>query len=179
MQNRTPQWELHIRPMFNLMDNDHMGYLHDVDEVWSRRHQILGRLKARPGSMPPPTEHGPWPNEWTALFERWIEFGENELSNMPPRLGMATGSQFALQEEFGGLDLVCKAEVPDGETSRAYFLTRALTNRVQEFDLVLEVDGDSTGAMSTKDILAIINRTPNLAEIIVNHAGGVETLSTP
>jgi hypothetical protein len=43
----------------------------------------LHRLKAPdPGVvMPPPDEGGPWPPEWLALFERWINEGMKRLDN--------------------------------------------------------------------------------------------------
>jgi len=37
---------------------------------------ILNRLKARDHKMmPPQADGGPWPDEWIALFERWISEG--------------------------------------------------------------------------------------------------------
>lgn len=68
---RDPVWELHIRPLFRLLDNEHMeGFgLFDYDTVRERHADILYRLVNRP--MPPVATGGPWPPEWIDLFARW------------------------------------------------------------------------------------------------------------
>jgi hypothetical protein len=44
--------------------------------VRSNKDAILQRLQARDGSMmPPASAGGPWPDEWIALFQRWIQEG--------------------------------------------------------------------------------------------------------
>src|SRR4029453_12750486 len=47
------------------------------DEVKANAAAILERLRADPddGMMPPAGSGGPWPEEWIALFERWINEG--------------------------------------------------------------------------------------------------------
>jgi hypothetical protein len=47
------------------------------DDVRSFSANILARLKeSNPRKMmPPPSNDGPWPDEWIALFERWINEG--------------------------------------------------------------------------------------------------------
>lgn len=76
---RTPVFELHIRPMFRLVDRDHMAYeldLFDYDQVRHCADDILRHLKA---DMPPSDAGGPWPKEWVALFERWCGSGFKRL----------------------------------------------------------------------------------------------------
>jgi hypothetical protein len=87
---RPAVFELHIRPMFRTLDREHMSAL--IINLWKyndapppQQQQfyqlILNRLKAPdPGVvMPPPDEGGPWPPEWLALFERWINEGMHRL----------------------------------------------------------------------------------------------------
>ena len=59
-QPRPPVFELHIRPMFRLLEREHMTTLltpgidlWDLDAVWAKRNLILGRLRAEgPQTMP-------------------------------------------------------------------------------------------------------------------------------
>ena len=76
---RTPVYELHIRPMFRATDRDHMSFefnLWDADEVVARSNDILSRLRS---NMPPVATGGLWPDEWIALFSRWIDTGHKRL----------------------------------------------------------------------------------------------------
>jgi hypothetical protein len=84
-QQRPPVFELHIRPMFRLLDREHMTTLvapgidlWDLDRVWAGRNDILARLRGE-GSQNMPGVHvgGPWPAEWIALFERWVATGSD------------------------------------------------------------------------------------------------------
>jgi hypothetical protein len=78
---KPPYWEIHIRPMFRLLDHEHMVGdsvdperrvdLHSYDQVSKRAADILGALNDQ--FMPPLDEGGPWPSEWVALFARWVE----------------------------------------------------------------------------------------------------------
>lgn len=81
---RVPVWELHIRPLFRLLDNEHMeGFgLWDYDTVRERHDDILYRLVNRP--MPPIATGGPWPQEWVDLFARWGTTGFTRLRLLAP-----------------------------------------------------------------------------------------------
>ena len=78
---RLPVFELHIRPMFRLLDQEHMltlfgGHvdLWDLDSVWQLRNKILLRLRLDTDrNMPGLDVGGPWPHEWIDLFERWTQ----------------------------------------------------------------------------------------------------------
>ena len=81
---RTPFFEIHIRPMFRLTDRDHMSFafdLHDYDAVAQNADDILQRLES---DMPPRVASGPWPEEWIALYKRWIDTGKKRLSQARP-----------------------------------------------------------------------------------------------
>jgi hypothetical protein len=78
---RPPVFELHIRPMFRLLDREHMltlvepGFdLWKLETVWEMRNDILVRLRGEgPRNMPGLKVGGPWPEEWIAIFERWVQ----------------------------------------------------------------------------------------------------------
>ena len=82
---RPPVFELHIRPLFRLLDRAHMlshvapGIdLWDLDAVWAAREEILTRLRGQGSqNMPGLPVGGPWPAEWITLFERWIATGSD------------------------------------------------------------------------------------------------------
>lgn len=65
----------HIQPLFNEEQRGCMlGYLDlwSYDDVRSNASLILTRVSDH--SMPD-DESGPWPDEWIALFKRWIDEG--------------------------------------------------------------------------------------------------------
>ena len=78
---RHPVFELHIRPMFRLLDREHMltfvepGFdLWELERVWEMRNDILVRLRGEGSqNMPGAAVGGPWPPEWIDLFERWTQ----------------------------------------------------------------------------------------------------------
>jgi hypothetical protein len=83
--NRPTSFKLHIRPLFRDLDVEHMAGLgpfsidltqHAV--VKAKAKKILTRLKNEQDPMPPVSDDGPWPDEWIALFERWIAEGHPE-----------------------------------------------------------------------------------------------------
>ena len=72
---RIPVYELHIRPMFRLLDREHMQKvvgafdLWDINAVWQYRNQISAKMKL---DMPGTRYGGPFPQEWIDVFDRWI-----------------------------------------------------------------------------------------------------------
>ncbi len=111
---KPPYWEIHIRPMFRLLDQEHMVGdsvrpegrvdLYSYDQVSKRATDILGALQD--DFMPPPDEGGPWPREWVALFARWVE-------KKCPRLARGKASWSAVRS---GRTVLLTAEVslPNG-----------------------------------------------------------------
>lgn len=103
---RTPVFELHIRPMFRLLDRDHMAFrldLFDYDQVRAAADAILRRLKL---DMPTADSGGPWPLEWVAVFERWCDTGFKRL-----QLGRAT---YAITVSGSRATLRANGTVPPG-----------------------------------------------------------------
>ena len=90
--NRPVFFELHIRPLFRLLDREHMlffGDLWDYDTLMETpggsdktRAELLLDLLVAPaaGAMPPQTHGGPWPPEWIALYKRWMNEGYRRLA---------------------------------------------------------------------------------------------------
>jgi len=81
VMNRKPSFQLHIRPMFNETDIQHMSFrmeLSDHEDVKNNSSGILSHLKGEGSLMPPESNGGPWPQEWIDLFERWINEGHPE-----------------------------------------------------------------------------------------------------
>lgn len=75
---RVPVFELHIRPMFRLLDQEHMFRflgkfdLWDLNAVWQNRQDILNKIRL---DMPGERYGGPYPDEWISVFERWMQTG--------------------------------------------------------------------------------------------------------
>jgi hypothetical protein len=89
---RTPVYELHIRPLFRATDRDHMSFkwdLWDADDVVANAATILKRLQT---DMPPDDTGGPWPDEWIALFKRWIDSGHKRLQLGTAQFGFNAGT---------------------------------------------------------------------------------------
>ena len=123
MAERKPVFELHIRPMFRLLDRQHMILnsnldLWDYDAVKRKSDVILIKVKGTGDTtMPTKDTGGAWPPEWVSLFDRWIRGGFRRLS-----LGTARGLQLT-DLEIGQFDLFCTTDVPatKGDDSVAWF----------------------------------------------------------
>lgn len=81
---RTPVFQLHILPLFRMMDREHMlaetGLdLWDYEQVREQADLILDLLKDIGPLMPPIGSGGPWPDEWVQLFQRWKDTGFKRL----------------------------------------------------------------------------------------------------
>lgn len=76
---RPTSYALHIRPLFRQVDIDHMAEfgvnLGTHEDVRANAATILTRLQDPRKPMPPVVDNGPWPEEWIALFDRWIKEG--------------------------------------------------------------------------------------------------------
>jgi hypothetical protein len=126
MAERNPIFELHIRPLFRLLDRQHMLRvapndldLWDYDVVKAKSASILQRVKGdgQKQAMPTPRTGGPWPSEWVDLFDRWIQGGFRCLS-----LGTAKNLRLTEDRDLGIL-LSCTTDVPatDSNDSIAWF----------------------------------------------------------
>src|SRR5262245_19190430 len=104
-QNRAPVFELHIRPMFRILDREHMAKwvnsfdLWDLTAVWRQRNEILTRIRDTQ-DMPGARYGGPWPSEWVQIFERWVTTGTD--SEVGHHLVLATTAGNYQVQSLGG-----------------------------------------------------------------------------
>lgn len=101
---RTPVFELHILPMFRLIDREHMIFAFDLfeyDQVVAHAEQIADRAAV---DMPPVAGGGPWPDEWVQLFRRWMATGFKRLE-----LGMG---QYARTQSASAITITASGTFP-------------------------------------------------------------------
>ncbi len=142
---RSPVFELHIQPMFRLLDREHMLEvfgpsvdLWELERVWELRNDILLRLRAEADrNMPGIGVGGPWPREWIDLFERWTQnptaddIGHHLLRALPAglyELEPLSEDRWRLRATVVAPSLGC----------RAWFGLDAVTADRREYTLCLE-----------------------------------------
>ncbi|HEY6258922.1 MAG TPA: hypothetical protein VIY51_24360 [Xanthobacteraceae bacterium] len=113
MAERTPVFEMHIRPLFRLLDRQHMLRVRSDLDLWNYDAvksfaTVIGRKIGQPNpSMPTADAGGAWPSEWVALFNRWAQGGFR-------RLAPAAGRDYKLVKAADGrCTLSCKVDIPD------------------------------------------------------------------
>jgi hypothetical protein len=107
--DRTPIYELHIQPLFRLIDREHMKLffdLWDYDSLKQNAPRVLARLS---NGMPPESVGGPWPPELIAMFQRWATAG-------CPRLTVGVGSQFQFTKSGSSYHVECAVQIPNDTT---------------------------------------------------------------
>ena len=147
--NRLPQFELHIRPMFHLIDREHMkGHggdrdmdLWDYDSVVKYSHDILVKLRTEGNPMPPLTTGGPWPDEWIALFERWV-------SAQCPRLELAAGTYTATPHNA---EVILAAIGNTSVACNVWLYLKSIASDKREYILYAEPSSDSQTTFSVID----------------------------
>jgi hypothetical protein len=120
--DRTPIFEMHILPMFRLVDRRHMMRVNSNLDLWNYESvkanapQIVARAGGDNPSMPTADVGGIWPSEWRALFARWVAGGFRRLS-------LGQGQNYKLAKSGNDFLLTCDVAVPnapDGD-SAAWF----------------------------------------------------------
>jgi len=113
MAPRPPLFELHIKPLFRLLDRQHMLRVRPDCDLWSYDSvkTLAARIQQKVGGPNPtmPTEDsgGAWPPEWVALFDRWVSGGCR-------RLPLGTGKDYKLTKQPDDRYLLsCKVDIPD------------------------------------------------------------------
>jgi hypothetical protein len=96
MAGRVPYFELHIRPLFRIIDRDHMLARGNGLDLWDydavvREARTISILLRSGQPMPPFEAGGPWPDEWVALFDRWVASG-------CPRLQIGKAPSYVLEQ---------------------------------------------------------------------------------
>lgn len=177
--NRRPIFELHIRPMFRLLDQVHMTRLaaakridfSDYDQVKAKHAKIIGFL-SDPGPMPPPNTGGPWPREWIDLFVRWTEtdFG---------RLATATATNLKLVLTAPDrYTLSCEVALPH-PSSTAWFDILQARPESQVYSIVMEQGDNVAPSPSMVTIDERIRGPLSTSEVIVFDAVGEHKLPIP
>ena len=75
MANRPVSFALHIRTLFTVSQTQCMSRmirLNDYNDMKANAERVFARLADE--SMPADSSR-PWPDEWIALFRRWIDEG--------------------------------------------------------------------------------------------------------
>jgi hypothetical protein len=141
-QDRRPVFELHIRPMFRLLDREHMAKwvslfdLWDINAVWQHRHEILTRIRDTQ-DMPGTRYGGPWPPEWIQIFERWVATG---IDTEPGHhLDIATAQGNYQVQSLGGEKrrLTVNVSAPTADC-RVWFELDAIASTERVYTLYLE-----------------------------------------
>jgi hypothetical protein len=144
-EQRPPVFELHIRPMFRLLEREHMltwvepGFdLWELERVWEMRNDILVRLRGEGGqNMPGLQVGGPWPAEWIALFERWTQnptaddIGHHLVRAQPD-------GPYQLQSASGDKRRLRAKVIAPSAGCRAWFALDSITAGQREYTLYLE-----------------------------------------
>ena len=143
LSGRTPVFELHIRPMFRCIDVDHMAQhsidLTDYETVKDNAVRIRKWLRSS-SPMPTTSTGGPWPPEWIALFERWMEGFH--------RLERPSGGGYALRVVGSVYELSCTTTLPHFG-ARCWLDLSAKVGETREYTLVLEKVGGNPQSWPT------------------------------
>lgn len=168
--SRTAIWELHIAPMFRLIDRDHMLLLDppqrvdlfDYDQVVARsKTGVMQRFLH--GHMPPASVGGPWPDEWLALFDRWVT--QDKFARLGP-----VSAEYGATLAGGQVTLVASGEKP-GDDDKVWFERISHSETPREYALVREPIDSSTepGDFITRERFT---PAPGVTTVVVNDAKG-------
>ena len=137
---RPPVFELHIRPMFRLLDHDHMARsfdLGDLDAVWKQRAAILTRTRDD-ANMPGDRFGGPWPAEWFALFERWIATGGGDDEPGHHLVKVKPEDGYSIKSLGGEKRRLTAKVIAPTDGCRVWFELQSVTPGQREYTLYLE-----------------------------------------
>jgi hypothetical protein len=179
MMSRAPIFELHIRPLFRLVDRVHMLRIQpaarvdlwDYNEVRAHAGEILTQL-ASASPMPPQGIGGPWPEEWIALFSRWTTTGYQRLEE-------TTGANYQLTVSAPGrYVLSCDARLSETGAA-AWFEIIEATPDTQRYHLVLERVAQAPQSPSVVLVEERIRGPLNTNSVIVIDQAGQHVLPVP
>jgi hypothetical protein len=179
--DRAPVFELHIRPMFRILDREHMAKwvnlfdLWDIAAVWQHRKQILRRVRDTQ-DMPGTRYGGPWPPEWTQVFERWMATGsDTELGHhLVPAI---TQGDYQIQSIGGEKRRVTVDVVAPSAGCRAWFELEAADATQRVYTLYLEpaYPKEAPQPTTTNAVEGFIKGTAT--RLVINDAGGRHEIS--
>ena len=165
MADRIPVFEVHIRPLFRLIDREHMAWafdLWDYSAVVQNADVILSRVRQ---DMPPRSTGGPWPSEWVTLFERWMTSGY-------ARLLLGQGTNYLLEKSGGVYTLSCEVEIP-ATGSRAWLEVVNTDPAKRTYLLYVEPPVPAPQPSPSRSLVTEEFEVPeSLAGVYVVHAAG-------
>jgi hypothetical protein len=169
--NRVPTFELHIRPLFRLLDREHMlGHfdLWDLQSVWTNRTEILDAVSNL--RMPPEPKGGPWPEEFAQLFRRWSETGTDSQPGHHLVLAAPQGN-YGIAVKGGAVTVSAKILAPTNGC-RSWFEMQSITATERTYALYLEPAYPS--AAPAPRVLPVIETFPKngITKLTINDASG-------
>jgi hypothetical protein len=185
-QQRNPVFELHIRPMFRLLEHEHMMTLvtpgidlWDLAAVWNEREKILERLQGE-GLLNMPGERvgGPWPGEWVALFERWIATGSDEEPGHHLVLVKPDGP-YEVQRPSGTQRRLTAAVTAPTKGCRVWFELESVSSNQRDYTLYLEPAFPAQPADPTLLKAADPFRKGEVTTVVIRDADGTHELAVP
>jgi len=183
---RIPVFELHIRPMFRLLGQQHMTTLvqpainlWDLDAVWANRTEILERLKGQ-GLMNMPGEKvgGPWPPEWVALFERWVATGSNAAPSHHLGLVKPDGP-YDVQQPTGTQRRLIAIVTAPTKGCRVWFELDAVSSEQRDYTLSLEPAFPAQPANPTVIRASDLFPKGTVTKVVIRDADGTHELDVP
>jgi hypothetical protein len=167
--DRIPIYELHIRPLFRLVDREHMSpffNLWDYDAVKQNATKIQQRLRS---SMPPAILGGPWPPELVTMFGRWVTAG-------CPRLVVGKGANYQLTRSGTSYHLECNVQVPS-DTMQAWLDIVDTDPTRRTYRLYIDPSGAGQGAPGSLTISDDFDDAANISAVQVIDASGTQTVT--
>jgi hypothetical protein len=179
MAERHPVFEIHIRPMFRLLDREHMVTLVDppidlweLDAVWGERTRILEKLKETGiPNMPGERVGGPWPAEWIALFERWIATGSDKEPGHHLVLAKPDAA-YTVQSPSSALRRLTAAVTAPTEGCRVWFQPDSVTSTQRNYTLYLEPAFPSQPADPTVLLAVDTFAKGTVTKLVIHDADG-------
>jgi hypothetical protein len=172
----VPVYELHIQPMFRLLDVVHMAPvgvpLGDLNSVWTNRKAIFTNVSN--GSMPL-ASGGPWPNEWVQLFQRWMATGSDTQVGHHLVLGKPDG-KYNLSVVFGSCTLSANV-TPPSPGYQIWFNLDAVTTTQRFYSLVMEPPFPAQSGTGSQVLVKESSfKKGTLTSVVITDSKGTQTL---
>ena len=123
--------------------------------------------------MPPGPEGGPWPSEWMALFERWVQTGDDATVGHHVELAVPSNGTYKVEAQFGGkLKISAEVTVPTAG-GKAWFDLVSADATAREYTLYREPEYPPPANPQPLTLVAQdIFKKGSLTKITVNDSQG-------
>jgi hypothetical protein len=169
MVDRVPIYELHVKPLFRLIDQQHMSLffdLRDYDAVKSNATTILQRLRS---SMPPAGAGGPWPPELVTMFGRWVTSG-------CPKLVVGRGANYVLTRSGTSYHLECTVQVPS-DAAQAWLDIVDVDPAHRTYRLYVDPSSGGQQVPTTVTVSDDFDEATSISAVQVIDAAGLQNVS--